>query len=66
MTAGTLRLVQVKSVRKGQECGIILHGYGEYEPGDRLVFYEMVARRPSLYDAPNEAAKAKRERGVEF
>lgn len=41
---------EVKSVRKGQECGVILADYGDFEAGDVLTFYEMVSRRPSLYE----------------
>lgn len=42
---------EVKSVKKGQECGIILHNFGEMAEGDKLTFYEIVARKPGLYDA---------------
>ena len=43
---------EVASVRRGQECGVILADYSGAEPGDVYTFYEMVPRTPSLYDAP--------------
>ena len=43
---------EVKSVRKGQECGVILENSPEdIQPGDRLTFYDIVPRRPGLYEA---------------
>ena len=42
---------EVQSVRRGQECGVILAAFSGAEPGDELTFYEMVARRPGLYEA---------------
>ena len=40
----------VKSVRRGQECGVILADFADTEAGDVLTFYEMVPRRPGLYE----------------
>ena len=42
---------EVKKVRKGQECGIVLANYTEFEAGDTLKFFEMVAKKRHLYEA---------------
>ena len=42
---------EVRAVRTGQECGIVLHDYGDFEVDDVLSFYEVVPRKPGLYDA---------------
>ena len=42
---------EVKSVRKGAEFGLVLADYSDYEPGDIISFYEIVSRKPGLYDA---------------
>jgi translation initiation factor IF-2 len=48
---------EVKSVRTGQECGVVLANYTGCAEGDVLTFYEMVARKPSLYEGlPQERA----------
>ena len=41
---------EVKKVRRGQECGVVLANWGGCEPGDVLTFFEVVARKPSLYE----------------
>eukprot|EP00966_Prymnesium_polylepis_P260829 6024597-Prymnesium_polylepis.2 len=45
---------EVKRVRKGSECGIILADFGEFEEGDTMSFYETVSRKVGLYDAEPE------------
>ena len=40
----------VKKVRKGSECGVIIADYGDFQEGDRLSFYEVVPRKLGLYD----------------
>ena len=45
---------EVKSVRKGQECGLVLANWSGCEPGDVLTFYEIVARKPALYEGVQE------------
>jgi translation initiation factor IF-2 len=42
---------EVKTVRRGLECGIVLANYSGCEPGDILTFYDIVPRKPSLYEA---------------
>ena len=42
---------EVASVRRGQECGVIIADYAGAEEGDVLTFYEMVPRKPALYEA---------------
>lgn len=42
---------EVKTVRRGLECGIVLANYSGCEPGDVLTFYDIVPRKPSLYEA---------------
>ena len=42
---------EVRQVRKGLECGVIVADYAEAEAGDIFTFYEMVPKKPSLYDA---------------
>ena len=44
---------EVKSVKRGQECGVILANSPQMEPGDVISFYDIVARKPSLYEAVN-------------
>lgn len=41
---------QVRTLKKGSECGIIIRDYSNLQPGDMLSFYEVVMRRPLLYD----------------
>ena len=41
---------EVKKVRRGQECGVILADFKGCEEGDLLTFYDMVPRKPSLYE----------------
>lgn len=41
----------VRTVRRGQECGVILADFSDTQQGDILTFYEMVPRKPSMYDA---------------
>ena len=38
-------------VAKGSECGMVLHDHGDVHAGDVISVYEIVARKPSLYDA---------------
>ena len=40
----------MRSIKKGSECGVILHDFSDLQPDDRLELYEMVERRPGLYD----------------
>ena len=42
---------EVPSVRRGQECGVILADFAGAAPGDVFTFFEMVPRRPGLYEA---------------
>ena len=53
---------EVASVRRGQECGVILADFSETQEGDILTFFEMVPRRPSIYEEivepPDNAANA--------
>ena len=42
---------EVKVVRKGQECGVVLADFNACEAGDVITFYDVIARKPSLYDA---------------
>ena len=42
---------EMPSVKRGQECGVILADFSGAESGDTFTFYEMVPRRPSLYAA---------------
>jgi translation initiation factor IF-2 len=46
---------EVRTVAKGSECGIILHDFGGVEAGDTITSYEVVARKPALYDAVSDA-----------
>ncbi|MBL4575921.1 MAG: translation initiation factor IF-2, partial [Opitutaceae bacterium] len=39
---------EVKEVRAGTECGVSLSGYGGYQPGDIIEFYEVKAIRATL------------------
>ena len=41
---------EVKTVRRGQECGLVLANFSGCEEGDAVTFYELVARKPSLYE----------------
>jgi len=41
---------EVRSLKKGSECGLILRDCSDLQRGDRLSFYEVVARKPSLYE----------------
>ena len=45
----------VASVKKGSECGVILHNFGDAAEGDRISFYEEVPRKPHLYEELTEA-----------
>ena len=45
------RVSQVRMVAKGSECGMVLHDHGDVQAGDVISVYEIVARKPSLYDA---------------
>ena len=36
-------------MKKGSECGMVLHDYSDLKPGDRVVFYEEFSRRPTHY-----------------
>jgi len=45
---------EVKTLKKGAECGIILHEFGEFEKGDMIVFYEHVPRKINLYDSEED------------
>jgi translation initiation factor IF-2 len=47
---------EVKTIKKGNECGIIINGFGDYQPGDVIWFFEVVPRRIGLYDSPDVAA----------
>lgn len=38
----------VPEIRQSQECGIRLNGYGDYEPGDILEFYELAESPQAL------------------
>ncbi len=51
---------EVRTAAKGSECGMIMHDFGGVEAGDMITAYEVVARKPSLYDAvaPSNAARA--------
>ena len=33
---------EVKTVRRGQECGVVLHDFGGYEEGDTLTFLSLI------------------------
>ena len=59
---------EVKTVRKGQECGVVLENSPEdVQPGDRITFYDIVARKPSLYEAielPDSSKKDDLEDGA--
>ena len=44
---------EVRRVRRGQECGLVLTNFHGCEEGDVITLYELVARKPSLYDAPS-------------
>jgi translation initiation factor IF-2 len=41
---------EVRSMKKGSECGMILHNFSGLEKGDLVFFYETVSRKPSLYE----------------
>ena len=41
---------EVRTVAKGAECGMIMHDFGGVQAGDVITAYEIVARKPSLYD----------------
>ena len=41
---------EVRKVRRGSECGMVLHNWSDIEPGDVITFYEVVSRKPGLYD----------------
>ena len=49
---------EVKTVRRGQDCGVVLADFSECEPGDQVTFYELVPRKPSLYEAMTDEEKA--------
>ena len=49
---------EMRSVRMGQECGVILADYDGAAEGDTLTFYEMVPRKPSLYEKPTASDQA--------
>jgi len=42
---------EVRSMKKGSECGMILHDFSGLDKGDLVLFYEMVTRKPALYEA---------------
>ena len=42
---------EVRAVKSGKECGVILADFGAFEPADELTFFEMVPKKPGLYDA---------------
>merc|ERR1740117_2390951 len=44
---------EVRIIAKGAECGMLLHDFGGVESGDLITAYEIVARKPGLYDAPS-------------
>ena len=41
---------EVRTVRKGSECGMILADWSDLAPGDAITLYEVVSRRPKLWD----------------
>ena len=45
---------EVRSMKKGSECGMILHDYSGVSKGDRIVFFERVSRKPSLYEGEED------------
>lgn len=56
---------EVRKVPRGKECGLVLADFGGCEAGDSLVFFEMVPRKPSLYEgvgAPEEGGGSSRQR----
>ena len=50
---------EVRTLKKGAECGIIIKDFGGIKQGDMLSFYEVVPRRPSLYDEIDELAESR-------
>ena len=49
---------EVKEVGRGQECGVILNDFAGIEEGDTLTFFDIVARKPSLYEKPTGSDQA--------
>ena len=47
----------VRSVKKGSECGIILNDCDDLKPGDLVTFYEVVSRKVGLYEGQGETNK---------
>lgn len=41
---------EVRTVRKGSECGMVLANWSDLREGDTITLYEVVARKPGLYD----------------
>ena len=41
---------EVRTVRKGSECGMVLANYSDLREGDTISLYEVVSRKPGLYD----------------
>jgi translation initiation factor IF-2 len=40
----------VKQVESGYECGMGFEGFNDIQEGDRVIAYERIEKRPSLYD----------------
>ncbi|NJK33365.1 MAG: hypothetical protein HC927_13720 [Deltaproteobacteria bacterium] len=47
---GSLRVFKddVREVKEGQECGIVVEGFAEVQPGDVLEAFELETIRPEL------------------
>ena len=41
---------EVKAVRTGKECGVVIGNFSNLAQGDRITFYDIVSRKPGLYD----------------
>jgi len=46
---------EVRTMKKGSECGLILRDYADLQSGDTIQFYELISRRPSLYEEQGSA-----------
>ena len=46
----SLRIVKdvVSEVEEGNECGLAVEGFEDWEPGDKLKFWSVLIKRPSL------------------
>ena len=53
---------EVRSVKKGSECGMILHDFSSIKQGDMIQFYDVIARKPSLFDVDEKDSSASSDR----